>query len=686
MNKAAALRRLLRPKTLAVFGGAEAEEVLRQCARLGFAGETWAVNPGRDEILGQKCFNSVADLPAAPDASFIATPPRVSVGIIRDLAARGAGGAVCFASGFAEAGPEGKKLQDELEQAAGGMAVIGPNCHGFLNYLDGVALWPDQHGGQRVVEGAAVISQSGNVGINLTMQRRGLAISHMISIGNKAVLDIHDYIELLLDDKRVKAIGLCIEGLDDVHEFSLAAIRALRKGVPIVAMKIGRSALGSEMTMSHTSSLAGSDELYSALFRRLGIARCDTLPRFLEALKFLSIVGTLDGMKVGSMSCSGGEASIVADCAESIGLSMPTLSAETTVELREVLGSRVHVVNPLDYHSYAWGNYENLYSCFRAMLNDNFDCTILVLDYPSNETAAIENWEITERALIDAAAATNRHAVIVATLPETLPSAARDRLLAAGVAPMQGLEECLFAIHAAAQIGDGQRRVEQVLPVRRPEPLHGPVTALNEWNSKQELAESGLPVPAGRLCTAEETVEMAEALGFPVAIKAVSSEIAHKSEAGAVVVNLGDKGAVHEATRQMKFRYDRFLVEEMARPCVTEIIVGVSRDPTFGLTLLLGAGGSLVELLDDTVSLLLPVQRQEIHEALKNLKVAKLINGYRGRHGGDFEAILDAVEAVAGYALLNNASLAELDVNPLVVMPHGVMAVDAFVRKSTDSG
>ena len=683
MNRKTALERLLKPRTVAVFGGNDAGEVIGQCRAAGFDGEIWAVNPNRRELHGVPCFAAVADLPAAPDASFVAAPPQATVEIIRDLAALGANGAVCFASGFAETGAEGARLQEQLREMAGDMAIIGPNCHGFLNYLDGVALWPDQHGGQRVDRGVALVLQSGNIGINLTMQQRGLDLGYVISIGNKSSLGLHDYIEMLLDDPRVTAIGLHIEGIDNIYEFSAAALKALRAGVPIVAMKTGHSSRGAEINMSHTASLAGADKLYSALFQRVGIARCETLPQFLETLKFLSIVGVLPDNTLGSMSCSGGEASIIADCAESLQLEMPALSDESAAELRNILGPKVHVSNPLDYHTYAWGSYKKLNSCFCAMLRNRFDCTMLVLDYPLTETPAAENWEITERALIDAAAATGQRAVIVATLPETLPAVARARLLAAGIAPMQGLDECLLAIRGAATIGQAQRNVEKILPVQQPEPICGSVTTINEWDSKAELAEFGLTIPAGQLCAASETVEIAEALGFPVVLKAVSSEISHKSEVGAVAVNLHDSDAVHEATQSMMPHCHRFLVEKMVGPTITEIIIGVSRDPTFGLTLLLGAGGTLVELLDDTVSLLLPVQRQEIHAALKSLKVAQLVAAYRGGACGDFDAIIDAVEAVAAYAHANNASLVELDINPLIVMPHGVMAVDAFIRKDT---
>jgi acetyl-CoA synthetase len=682
MQKDAALKRLLAPETVAFFGGNNAAEAIRQCRAVGFAGEIWAVNPNRAELGGVPCFKSLSDLPAAPDASFIAAPPGASVDIVRELAARGAGGAVCFASGFAEIGGEGAALQNALRDAAANMAVIGPNCHGFLNYLDGVALWPDQHGGERVDRGVALVTQSGNFGINLSMQERGVDLGYVITIGNKSCLGLHDYIEFLIGDPRVTAIGLHIEGIEQVHEFSLAAIKALNAGIPIVAIKTGRSARGAEINLTHTASLAGEDRLYEALFKRLGIARINTVTQFLETLKFVSSMGVLPGNTLGSMSCSGGEASLIADYADSVQLDMPALSNASAAELTTVLGPKVPLSNPLDYHTYAWGDYDKLEACFRAMLSNQFACTVLVLDYPSRDTADTANWEIAEKALTGAVKATLQRAVIVSTLPETMPPDAQARLKAAGITPMQGLEECLFAIRAAAAIGKAQRDATDMLPVMRPLALQGNIRALDEWQCKLELAKFGLQVPEGRLVDRDETVIAAEALGFPVVLKAVSDQIAHKSEVGAVAVNLGDAAAVAKATAIMAANFDRFLVEKMVGPTVAEIIIGVSRDATFGLTLLIGAGGTLVELLDDTASLLLPAGRHEIEAAIRQLKIAKLIDAWRGGVAGDLDAIVDAVVAVAAYAQENNATLVELDVNPLIVLPKGAIAVDAYIRQS----
>jgi acetyl-CoA synthetase len=682
MNKNTALKRLLSPETITVFGGNDAAEAINQCRATGFDGEIWAVNPKREELNGVPCYKSVAELPSAPDSSFIAAPPAASIAIIRELAGIGAGGAVCFASGFAEIGGEGTSLQNQLREAAGDMAIIGPNCHGFLNYLDNVALWPDQHGGKKVESGVALVLQSGNFGINLSMQQRGLDLGYIITIGNKSCLGLHDYIEYLIKDPRVTAIGLHVEGIEQVHKFSLAAIKALKAGISIVAIKTGRSARGAEINMSHTASLAGTDQLYEALFRRLGIARCNTVMQFLETLKFVSSVGTLQENTLGSMSCSGGEASLIADCADATGLDMPVLSDESVNELSDILGPKVPLSNPLDYHTYAWGDRDKLQACFSAMLKNRFACTMLVLDYPPQAKSDTTNWEIAEQALADAIAATGARAVIVSTLPETMPADVRARLKIAGITPMQGLEECLFAIRSAVIIGHAQREAANILPVMEPVALQGEPVALDEWQSKAELAKFGLQIPEGKLCDRDETTQVAEMLGFPVVLKAVSADIAHKSEIGAVAVNLDSQDALADATATMAKNFDRFLIEKMAGPTIAEIIIGVSRDESFGLTLLLGAGGTMVELLDDTASLLLPVQQHEIETAIRTLKVARLIDSFRGAESGDLDAVVDAVAAVAEYAVENSAKLAELDVNPLIVLSKGAIAVDAYIRKS----
>ncbi len=676
----AALQRLLNPRSIAVIGGDSAAEVIRQARQIGFAGSIFAVNPKRDELAGIRCVASIAELPGLPDLSFVAAPPDATLDIVAALAERGAPAAICFAAGFAEVGTAGSDLQRQLRQVAGNMAVMGPNCHGMLNYLDGVAVWPDEHGGARCERGVALVTQSGNIAINLTNQQRGLDIAYVISGGNNSMLGMHDYINALLDDSRVSAIGLHIEGLDDVHAFSEAAIRALRQRVPIVALKAGRSQQGARITLSHTGSMAGEDRLYSALFERVGIARCETVSQFLETLKFLSIVGTLPDSSLGSVSCSGGDASIVADNAERLGVATPQLDEGSAARLRELLGPNVNIGNPLDYHLYIWGNQEKLAQCFGEVLGIGAACTLLVLDYPMSDNKLLASCKVAEQALLAAIENTGQRAVIVSSLPETMPASTRERLKQARIAPMQGIEDCVFAVRAAATIGAAQRRADTIRPVGINIEASGDAIVLDEYESKQQLRAAGVAIPEGCVCGPDETVAAAKKLGGAVVLKAVSSQLPHKSDVGAVFPGLEDESDIRAATYKLAALSDRILVEQMITEPVAELIVGVSRDPTFGLSLLIGAGGMLVELFEDVATVLLPVSRDDISAAIGSLKINALLNGYRGGEAADIEALVDTVVRIAAFAEQHADSLQELDVNPLLVTRHGAVAVDALIR------
>ncbi len=712
------LRRLFSPRSIAVFGGSAAAEVVHQCRKLGFEGDIWPVHPRRDGIEGLRCYPSVAALPQAPDASFVAVPREATVDVVEQLAARGAGGAVCYASGFAEVGGEGVDLQRRLVQAAGDMALLGPNCYGMLNYLDGVALWPDQHGGERVRRGVAIVTQSGNIGLNLTMQRRALPLAHLITVGNKAGSSMESIVDALLQDERVSAIGLHIEGLDDVVAFSRVALKALQQKVPLVALKSGSSQLGAQTTMSHTSSLAGPDVLYDALFARFGIARVFDPAGLLETLKLLHVHGGLPGRRIISASCSGGEASLVADLAQPRGLEMPALPALAQRRLHAVLGDKVSVVNPLDYHTYIWGDAGAQTECFGGMLECKFDMHLLVLDFPRADRCDASTWQTTVDAFVAAHRVSAAAAGVVTSLPEGLPNEVAQLLLGHGIAPMHGITECLNAIAHAAMVGAAQQRAADIAALAEPassvgreahsdaadglgsawpepietasyEPVDGnkrpepqAVRMLDEAASKQALAAFGVPVPKSFVVGADAAPEAADRIGYPVVVKAVSATLAHKTEAGGVHLNLTSAHEVSAAVQAMSALSDRFLVEQMATDALAEFIVGIHRDPQFGLALTLGAGGIFVELLKDSATLLMPVSRTDMRHALESLKVWPLVAGFRARPAGDVGALLDAVMAVVAYAQANAATLLELDVNPLLVLPQGrgVLAVDALIR------
>jgi len=675
-----ALARLLSPRSIAVIGGREAAEVIRQCERIGFEGEIWPVNPKRPEVAGRKAFASLADLPGVPDASFIAVPREATIESVATLARMGAGGAVCYASGFAEVGGDGVAAQERLVTASGDMALLGPNCYGLLNYLDGAALWPDQHGGLQTTRGVAIITQSGNIGLNLTMQARSVPLAYLISAGNKAKGDLGAMIDTLLDDDRVTAIGLHIEGLDDIESFSKAALRALDKGVPLVAIKTGRSEAGAALTLSHTSSLAGSDQLFDALFARYGIGRTKDIGTFLETLKLLHVHGPLTSRTVSSMSCSGGEAGLVADLASDAGLLTPVLPKDAEDKLFAALGPKVPLANPLDYHTYIWGDLEASTACFSAMLGAGYGMNLLILDSPRADRCDASSWEATLRAFEQAQEMTGAKAALVSSLPESMPENIGARMLASGIAPMQGLSDCMEAIRIASEIG-AARLSPRAAVVKRAGVIDGSSAhMLDEPTGKSRLAHYGLTIPKGEVVAIADAAQAAERIGFPVVVKAVSDRIAHKTEAGAVRLNLKTRADVESAAHAMAHLSDHVLVEAMQSSVIAEMIIGVTRDPLFGPTLTFGSGGILVELFKDAASLLLPKSREAVESAFDQLKLAQLINGFRGRAKGDRGAAIDAIMAIAAFAEANHDHLVELDVNPVLILEQGAVAVDAMIR------
>ncbi|MEN9063491.1 acetate--CoA ligase family protein [Ponticoccus litoralis] len=669
---------------MAVIGGRWCGQVVRQCKLMGFSGEIWPISTSSAEMAGVPCFDSLDDLPGVPDAVFIGVNHTATIDIVRKLNAMGVGGAVCFASGFAEVGAEGKARQDALVAAAGDMPIQGPNCLGFVNFMDGVALWPDEHGADPSESGVAVLSQSGAIGLNMTMQKRHLPLSYLVSLGNQAQSGVAEFIDSMLNDERVTAIGLLIEGLPDVPRFAAAASRALAKGVPIVALKTGRSEAGAKIAVSHTSTLAGDDSLYDALFARYGIARVDTLPVFVETLKLLSMSGPLAGNRIVSMSVSGGEASMIADLAESRDLDFAEFSPEDHARISATTHELVHVSNPFDYHTFDWGKREAQARTFTEVLRSGYDARLMLLDFPRSDRCATENWTAAIMAFAEAHKAAPGVSLLASSLPENMPPEVSRLAVDLGLIPMFGFDEALAALDAAATIGRLQR---QAAAGRGAEPMQSvPVLAgdaakvVDEAASKRLLATFGLPVPEGRLVGRGDVVSAAEDIGYPVVLKAAGSHMTHKSDLGGVALGLEDAEALTSAADAMAGLSDRFLVERMQPKPLAELIVGITRDPQFGLVLVIGAGGILVELLQDAQSLLFPVSRRDVAEAISALKVSKLLDGYRGQAAADREALIDAIMAVAQFAEAHADSLIELDVNPLMVFEDRTIAVDALLR------
>jgi acetyl-CoA synthetase len=671
MNKD--LTRLLRPKSIAVIGGgAWCQQVILQSERMGYAGQIWPVHPKATEIAGHKVYGHLEDLPEAPDAVFIGINRHATIEAVHILSSMGAGGAVCFASGFSEAAAEddtGGGLQDQLIAAAGDMPILGPNCYGFINALDGALLWPDQHGATPVDKGVAILTQSSNISINLTMQKRGLPIAYMVTCGNMAQTSQAEIASALIDDPRVTAVGLHIEGFKDIREWEALAAKAHSKGIPLVALKVGASEQAQAATVSHTASLAGSDAGAQALLERLGIPRLAALPDFLETLKLLHCYGPLPGGNIASISCSGGEASLIADMAVGTGLTFPRLTDDKKAHLRDALGPMVALNNPLDYHTYIWRDEEAMVKAWSGMTGDDIDLTFSIVDYPTTDAT---DWTCASRAAMKVRAQTGARFAIAATLPELLPEDVAQDLMAGGVVPFMGLGEALAATRAAAQIA---------APSTHPVWLPGTAEAnqtLTEGESKQALADCGLRIPQNRTVRGpNEAQTAAQEMEAPFAVKGVG--LAHKSEHSAVRLGVQAQDVASVAA---DIGTNEILVEEMITGTVAELLVGIVRDPAHGFVLTLGAGGVLTEVLRDTASLLVPSSPDDIRAALGKLKIAPLLAGYRGQPAADMDAIITAIEAVQAYVMQNADTLGEVEINPLLCTPDKAVAVDALIRKA----
>lgn len=687
------LKRLLAPRHLAFVGGRSMARALKRCAEGGYLGQMWLVNPQHQSLEGVPCVRSVAELPCGPDAVFIATNRDLTLTCVAELAAKGAGGVICYASGFAEMGAEGQALQQQLLKAAGHMALLGPNCYGVLDYLHSSALWPVAHGGKSVEKGVAVLTQSGNFAYNLSMSDRSLPVAYMASVGNQAQLGVAELMDVLLDEPRVTAIGLHLEGLKNVPGFARAAHKALEKGIPIIALKTGVSQIGAELAISHTSSLSGSDALYDSLFARLGVIRVSGPVSFVETLKAAACGKLPAGNSLIALACSGGDAGLIADYAECNDLILPKLDEAQREELAQVLPGYANLVNPLDFTTAIWGDGEALNRMLDSALRTEADAAMLVLDYPSEFTGERKECDLLLELFCAALVRHGKTGFVTSAFPELLPAHARERLHAQGVAALQGVEDGLAAW---GRIAGYQRNRQALLALGEsalvpicPQALDGEGRLLNEWESKQALRAFGLPIPNGVLSTPDSALSDANALGYPLVLKAVSAQLPHKTEAGAVALNLQDAAALSAALENMRASiadyapqvpFDQVLLEPMATPPLAELIVGIKRENDFGLALIIGAGGILVELLKDSRSLLLPTTEGAIRAALSSLRSATLLQGFRGREAADLDALVAAVRAVADYACENAGQLLELDVNPLLVGAHGTTAVDALIR------
>src|SRR3954471_14662393 len=737
MTNVPGLKRLLAPRTIALIGSGWADAVDASGKVIGFRGEVWRIHPKRPSTADVKYYRSIDELPGAPDASFVAAPAREVPAIAEGLARRGAGGFVCFASGFSETGAdEGKRLTTELVANARDLPFFGPNCYGFINFFDHVALWPDQVVGRttglgninyRVDRGVAIICQSGTLALNILFNGRSLPIGYVFTVGNQTSLAVEDMIELLADDERVTAFGLYVEGVKDTGRFTSAVAKARVAGKPIALVKAGRTEAAARTAHTHTGSLAGADTVFDSFCRQAGIARCESLATLCETLKVFHTGCPLRGRRVLIMGASGGDMAMTADASRNLGLTFPAFPPSTAAKLQELLSDKVTVANPFDFHTHIWFDGPAMNSMFSMVHQAGFDAAGFMLDCPPEDQAdpaayvsAIDQYIATFPGLPTRSA-------LISAMPESMSPTTREKCLAAGIVPLQGQREALEALNLAGEVGEtwaSGARVELRMRSRTAGPMPtaaestaiaagsaataanrpnggtshataawasagsdhataghvregllvgaaSTVHTLTEHSAKAALAAFGVNIPRSKVVAANEAAKAAQDIGFPAVMKASGAHLEHKSELGAVVVNIRTTEEAEAAAKRLSKISDLLLVEQMISDGVAEIIVGMTVDPQFGQVLVIGAGGILTELLRDTVTLLPPFTAQSIEAALNNLKVSKLLKGFRGKPAGDIPGLIDAVLACTRYAEANLDTLVELDINPVIVRPAG---------------
>jgi acetyl-CoA synthetase len=689
------LARLIVPRSICLIGAGDwTDAVAAGSRKIGYTGELWRVHPKRAPDSTTHYYRSIEELPAAPDATFLAVPKQEAPAVAAALARRGAGGFVCFAAGFSEVGDEaGRQLTDALVRGAGDLPFFGPNCYGTVNFFDRVALWPDQVVGDPPQRGVALICQSGTIALTLMFNDRSLPIGYIFTVGNQTNLAVEDLIELLCEDSRVSAFGLYLEGIKDARAFATAADKARRAGKPIAMIKAGRTEAAARTAQSHTGALAGADSIFDTFCRQTGIARCDTLSTLCETLKLFHAGGPLKGRRVLIMGASGGDMAMTADVSRNLPLEFPAIEPCTADAMTAILTDRVTIANPLDIHTYLWFDPPQLSKMFAIAMRAGFDAVGFMLDNPPESKADTASFAAVIDGFIAAARGAPTRAALISSLPETISPGTRQRCLSQGVVPLQGQREALEALSMAGSTGEAWGRpgnapgVRLRLPARAFEGAHLKALAytLTEHAGKTALAEHGMPtarriiVAAG---TAGAAASAADQIGYPVVMKAYGAHLEHKSDVGGVILNLQNAKQVEAAVERLSQLSGQVLVEQMITDGVAEVLAGIIVDPQFGQTLVVGAGGVLTELLKDSVSLLPPWDESAIEAAIDRLTVSKLLNGFRGKPRGDRAALVAAVMAVARYAEANLNTLLEIDVNPIIVRPEGLgaVAVDALIR------
>lgn len=695
MPTPSAVERILNPRSLALIGfspreGTSGRMLLGNIRQDKFGGDVHLVGRKPGEFEGQPILASAAEIPEGTDLALMTLPASAIRSTVETCVARGMGGGIVYASGFAEFGEDGRSEQDALSSYAAdhGFALMGPNCLGFTNYVNPLnTIFLPQRPVERIPDGftgaLAVLSQSGGLMgmINRGLRARGITVSYCVSAGNEAMLTLADYLAFLADDPATRGAVIYAEDIRDPEGFGAAAAKMRERGKLIVMMHAGRSERGQRAAASHTGALAGDYEIMRTLVTRAGVCVVESLEELLDVAEILARYPEPPVKGTGVVTTSGAFCAISLDTLGDLGLDVPGLSPGTLATLTDRMPSFMQPSNPLDIGTLTVADPELNHDSVAAVLADDAIGSVVV----AVPFAPPRNQEML-RQVTKAASASDKPVAIglfgdITPMEEDVRAYATEHGMVVSGSP----ERMMRAMAAVTRYGQALARGTAAA---------GPGTTAGtldsgpqpEWRGKEILAAAGVPVPAGGLATtADDAAEIAGRIGYPVVAKAQSADLQHKTEAGAVILGIEDEPALREAWDRLTGRakaagadnLDGILVEEMVSGGV-ELMTGAKRHPAWGPVVMVGLGGIWVEALGDVRLLPPDLPEDEIVAELRALKSAKLLDGVRGAAPADLAAVAKAVAAV-GRLMLDHPEITELDVNPLLARPDGVTALDALI-------
>jgi acyl-CoA synthetase (NDP forming) len=688
------LAKLLRPRSVAVIGASAdptktSGRPVSQLLTRSFPGAIYPVNPKVSRIASLKCHPNVSSLPAVPDAAIVLLGAERAHQAVRELAAIGTGAAIVLASGYGEVGEEGARRQQQLIEAAGSMRILGPNTIGLVNLTDGIVL--SASGALETEHFAAgsiaVIAQSGGI-LGALLSRagaRGIGLSKLVATGNEADLELADFLDHMACDDATRVIALYIEAVRHPEKFRAAALKARGAGKPIIAFKVGRSEAGARAAISHSGALAGSDRMYDAFFKQLGIIRAQTFADLLDIATALATGRRLSGRRVAILTSTGGAGTLVADCLGAAGFDTPAPDMSTGTTLRALHGGGHAVMdrNPIDL-TLAGLQPELLRGTMKALLaSPVYDALTIIVG-----SMSLAMPDLLANAIADCLPLSDKP--VIAYLSPHAPEIGAA-LISRGVPAFSAPESC--AVVLAAML-EAQRECPPELrtptdPKIKADDL--PAGSMDESEAKALFARFGIPVVPEKIvsCPAEAQAA-ARTLGGRVVLKVLSRDISHKTEVGGVAIDVSAETASQRLlsmsdTVAVKtgMRPQRFTVQQMLEGG-TELILGMHRDP-LGTAILLGMGGITAELFNDTAMRLIPAEgwltRDEALVMIHGLSCWPLLDGFRGRPKADVGALVEAIVAFSRMVAQLGERLLEAEINPLFVLPegHGVRAADGLL-------